>query len=92
MIVVFAVLDFWTTKNFNGKRLLGIRWYFDVDEHGTEKFFFECRANDEYLSFTWAKLFWIVQLGYTISPFLFMMLGFIRALYVLINLELVMPF
>lgn len=40
MIVVFAVLDFWTTKNFNGKRLLGIRWYFDVDEHGTEKFFF----------------------------------------------------
>lgn len=35
MMVVFAVLDFWVTKNFTGKRLLGIRWYFDVDEHGT---------------------------------------------------------
>ena len=35
LMVVFAVLDFWVTKNFTGKRLLGIRWYFDVDEHGT---------------------------------------------------------
>jgi len=35
MMVVFVVLDFWLTKNFNGKRLLGIRWYFDVDEYGS---------------------------------------------------------
>ena len=35
LMVVFIVIDFWVTKNFTGKRLLGIRWYFDVDEHGT---------------------------------------------------------
>lgn len=89
IIVVFAVIDFWFTKNVNGKRLLGLRWYFDVDEHGTEKFFFECRANDKYVSFMWAKLFWIIQIMYSILPFLVMMLGFIQAVYVLINLEMV---
>jgi hypothetical protein len=89
MMVVFVVLDFWLTKNFNGKRMLGIKWYFDVDGYGSEKFFYECRANEKYLSAIWSKLFWVIQIVYSVVPFLFMILGLIRALFILINLELV---
>lgn len=92
MMVVFVVLDFWLTKNFNGKRMLGLKWYFDVDGLGSEKFFYECRANEKYLSPIWSKLFWVIQIVYAVAPFLFMILGLIRALFVLINLELVPMF
>jgi hypothetical protein len=29
LIAVFAVIDFWFTKNVNGKKLVGLRWFFD---------------------------------------------------------------
>jgi hypothetical protein len=35
LIAVVAVIDFWFTKNVNGKKLLGLRWFFDEDEYGT---------------------------------------------------------
>jgi len=35
LIAVVAVIDFWFTKNVNGKKLLGVRWFFDEDEYGT---------------------------------------------------------
>jgi hypothetical protein len=85
MIAIFAVVDFWFTKNVNGKRLLSLRWFFDDDEYGTEKFMFECRANDEYLSFVWGKLFWVVQFLYTILPFIMILMGFIQATFLLVN-------
>lgn len=87
---MFAVFDFWFTKNVTGKRLLGVRWYFDTDEWGTEKFFFECRANDQHIDFMWNKLFWIIQIVYTFIPFVVIIGGFIQAFYVLVNLELVL--
>lgn len=34
-IAIFVVIDFWFTKNVNGKRLLSLRWFFDDDEFGT---------------------------------------------------------
>jgi hypothetical protein len=39
-IAIFVIIDFWFTKNVNGKRLLSLRWFFDDDEFGTEKFMF----------------------------------------------------
>ena len=32
---------------------------------------YECRANDEYVSFIGGKLFWLLQLGYLVLPSLF---------------------
>ena len=86
IIAICCVVDFWLTKNFTGKRLLGVRWYFDQDEFGTEKFFYEARANDKYISFLFSKLFWIIQLAYTVIPFVTIIGGFIQAFYVLVNL------
>jgi hypothetical protein len=40
LIAIFVVIDFWFTKNVSGKMMLGVRWYFQNDEYGTEKFMF----------------------------------------------------
>jgi hypothetical protein len=34
LIVVFIVIDFWVTKNINGPKMVGIRWFFQNDEYG----------------------------------------------------------
>jgi len=28
LIVIFIVIDFWVTKNINGRKMIGIRWFF----------------------------------------------------------------
>lgn len=60
LISIFLVVDFWVTKNINGRKMIGIRWFFENDEYGVERFKFECRANPELTSSVNARLFWIV--------------------------------
>lgn len=31
LTIVFIIVDFWFTKNVNGRRLIGIRWFFSED-------------------------------------------------------------
>lgn len=40
LIVIFIVIDFWMTKNINGRKMIGIRWFFENDQYGVERFKF----------------------------------------------------
>lgn len=31
LLAIFVVIDFWFTKNVTGKKLIGIRWFFQND-------------------------------------------------------------
>lgn len=31
LTVLFVIVDFWFTKNVNGRRLIGLRWFFAED-------------------------------------------------------------
>jgi hypothetical protein len=66
LIVFFVVIDFWLTKNVNGRKMIGIRWFFENDQYGVERFKFECRANPELNSSVNARLFWIIQVAHPI--------------------------
>ena len=79
LVAIFVVADFWCTKNVAGKKMLGLRWFFENDEYGTEKFMFECRANEEYVSASGPKLFWVVLLVYTAFPGLMVLLEITKA-------------
>lgn len=68
LTAVFVVVDFWYTKNVNGRRLLGLRWFFGEDEFAVERFGFESRINEEYNNVIYMKLFWIIQVVYLIIP------------------------
>ena len=48
--------------------MVGCWWFFGEDEYGTEKFMFECRANEDYLSGFGSKTFWFILFIYTIFP------------------------
>jgi hypothetical protein len=77
LIIFFVVIDFWVTKNISGRRMIGIRWYFDNDQYGTERFYFECRANPELLSATNVRLFWILQVASALLPAVFLITAFV---------------
>lgn len=61
LIIIFVVIDFWLTKNVTGRKMIGLRWFFENDQYGVERFKFECRANPELNSAANARLFWIIQ-------------------------------
>ena len=79
LIFLFIVFDFWTTKNINGRRMIGVRWFFDDDEYGVERFKVECRINDEYVGGVNSKLFWLVLAAYIVLPVIFLITTFIIA-------------
>ena len=41
VVLVFGALDFWTVKNITGRKLVGLRWWSDFKDDGTEIWFFE---------------------------------------------------
>lgn len=89
LIAIFVVIDFWFTKNIAGKQMIGVRWFFQNDEYGTEKFMFECRANEEYVSLAGTKMFWLVLMAYTVFPMIMVVLGIVQAPLVFINFTMI---
>jgi len=41
LVVLLAAFDFWTVKNITGRLLVGLRWWSEITEDGTEKWHFE---------------------------------------------------
>jgi hypothetical protein len=40
LIVIFVVIDFWLTKNVTARKMIGLRWFFENDQYGVERFKF----------------------------------------------------
>jgi hypothetical protein len=43
--VLLLVADFWYTKNIAGRSLVGLRWWLDENNNGSEVLKVECRVN-----------------------------------------------
>lgn len=41
IVVIFSAFDFWFVKNVSGRILVGLRWWSEVKEDGTEVWIFE---------------------------------------------------
>ena len=41
LIVILSAFDFWFVKNISGRFLVGLRWWNEVNEDGTEEWIFE---------------------------------------------------
>ncbi|KDE04238.1 hypothetical protein MVLG_05337 [Microbotryum lychnidis-dioicae p1A1 Lamole] len=59
LVVVLLSLDFWTVRNVSGRRLVGLRFWSQVDEDGTAFWVFESRSPDQVANVIDAKMFWI---------------------------------
>lgn len=62
LLFVFCVLtlavDFWTTKNISGRLLVGLRWWNEVREDGTNEWIFESRDQSVPVNGGDSKTFW----------------------------------
>lgn len=50
--ILLLAFDFWTVKNVSGRLLVGLRWWNEIQEDGTNKWVFES-ANVSHLSYLW---------------------------------------
>lgn len=57
-IILFSAFDFWTVKNITGRILVGLRWWSEVDENGTEKWVFESKSEEMQIGATDSFVFW----------------------------------
>lgn len=52
---------------------------------------FECRANDDYVSFMWGKIFWAILIVYSLLPLFMILVGVLNTAFLLVNVEMVLP-
>eukprot|EP00049_Salpingoeca_infusionum_P006354 m.105609 g.105609 ORF g.105609 m.105609 type:complete len:184 (+) comp13282_c0_seq4:16-567(+) len=78
-IILLMSFDFWTVKNVSGRKLVGLRWWNQVDEQGNTKWKFESKKNFT-PNASEARLFWW-------SLYIFLGIWIIFALLALIRLK-----
>jgi len=70
--VLFLSFDFWTTKNISGRLLVGLRWWNEVKEDGSNVWIFESRPSNRIVHPTDSRTFWM---GLYISPIAWLLLA-----------------
>jgi hypothetical protein len=48
VVILLGSADFWTTKNISGRVLVGLRWWNEVKEDGTEVWIFESKNESKF--------------------------------------------
>ena len=59
MVVLLLAFDFWTVKNVSGRLLVGLRWWNEVREDGTNEWRFESREDTSRISDLDSRVFWL---------------------------------
>jgi len=59
LCVLFLSFDLWTTKNVTGRLLVGLRWWNEVKEDGTNVWIFESLEQESLINPAESKMFWI---------------------------------
>ncbi|KAJ1861736.1 Golgi apparatus membrane protein tvp23 [Coemansia sp. RSA 2703] len=61
--VLTLAVDFWTVKNISGRLLVGLRWWNEVNEDGTNQWIFESREQGVGVNASDSRIFWMVLYG-----------------------------
>lgn len=73
VIMMFAGLDFWVVKNVSGRKLVGLRYWSEIDDDGNENWKYESCDDDKNVGYTDAIVFWFGLYG---APAMWAFLGF----------------
>ncbi|KAJ2549140.1 Golgi apparatus membrane protein tvp23 [Coemansia sp. RSA 1933] len=60
LCVLILAVDFWTVKNISGRLLVGLRWWNEVREDGTNEWIFESRDLSIPVNTSDSRIFWTV--------------------------------
>mmetsp|Transcript_54437 Transcript_54437/g.127301 ORF Transcript_54437/g.127301 Transcript_54437/m.127301 type:complete len:222 (+) Transcript_54437:139-804(+) len=59
LVVLLLAFDFWTVKNVSGRLLVGLRWWNEVREDGTNEWRFESREDTSRIADIDSRVFWL---------------------------------
>ncbi|KAI8919064.1 hypothetical protein PhCBS80983_g04667 [Powellomyces hirtus] len=76
IIVLLLAFDFWTVKNVTGRLLVGLRWWNEIREDGSNEWVFESREN-RLVNATDSRVFWMALY---VTPALWALFAFISIL------------
>ncbi|KAI9288515.1 hypothetical protein BC943DRAFT_341819 [Umbelopsis sp. AD052] len=71
--ILLLAFDFWTVKNVSGRILVGLRWWNEIQEDGTNKWVFESANPNRAGNANDSRLFWTVLYA---TPVLWILLAF----------------
>jgi len=66
LVILCMMADFWTVKNVTGRLLVGMRYWNEVREDGSNEWFFESLEGQRKISKIEAAIFWVALLGFPI--------------------------
>ena len=70
--VLLHAFDFWTTKNITGRLLVGLRWWNEILDDGTNKWVFESKPNNRNVHPNDSLVFWT---GIYLTPIIWCIFG-----------------
>jgi len=73
LIMIVNSVDFWVIKNISGRLLVGLMWFYQINEDGSEVWIFESMDSSWKPNLVDSTFFWAPQ----VSSFLFYTLAFI---------------
>eukprot|EP00283_Hemiselmis_rufescens_P026791 CAMPEP_0173439112 /NCGR_PEP_ID=MMETSP1357-20121228/20773_1 /TAXON_ID=77926 /ORGANISM="Hemiselmis rufescens, Strain PCC563" /LENGTH=214 /DNA_ID=CAMNT_0014404449 /DNA_START=5 /DNA_END=646 /DNA_ORIENTATION=- len=59
IVTLLLAFDFWTVKNVTGRLLVGLRWWNEVNEDGTNEWRFESREDTSRIADIDSRVFWL---------------------------------
>ncbi|KAF2072380.1 hypothetical protein CYY_006298 [Polysphondylium violaceum] len=62
IITLCSAFDFWTVKNVTGRLLVGLRWWNEIKDDGSNQWFFESVQNKSQINQRESFLFWVATL------------------------------
>lgn len=62
-VTLMLAADFWVVKNVSGRLMVGLRWWNEIKEDGTNHWVFECSLDAERVHAFDASYFWITTYG-----------------------------
>ncbi|RKO85509.1 hypothetical protein BDK51DRAFT_1527, partial [Blyttiomyces helicus] len=75
IIILLLSFDFWTVKNVTGRLLVGLRWWNEIREDGSNVWVFESReVCNRVVNATDSRVFWTALY---VTPVAWVVLGFI---------------
>merc|ERR1712146_492648 len=78
LCILFLAFDFWTVKNVTGRLLVGLRWWNNVKEDGTNDWVFESTENPNEIDAQDSRLFWWGLYGTPFILIIFLIVGILK--------------
>jgi len=66
VVILFLAVDFWISKNVSGRLLVGLRWWNQIKEDGTNEWIFESLEGQRQIHKTEMVIFWSTTLLFPI--------------------------